>query len=132
MKRSSFIGTVVVGALLTVTSTAAFAWPKYNGQLLKTQVGVLTAYGNGNRAGGLSIRLTDGTTRDFTTTLGTTWNHRRISCSMVPTKQTPCADWPQSIVPRRTSVVVTYWSDVHRDGPGIPGPILVAKDVSAR
>ena len=121
---------IVVIALLAVMTSAAFAWPKYGAQTLKTQRGLLTSFSNGNMAGGLSIRLSDGTVRDFATLPGTTWNHHRISCSMPPTKQTPCADWPKTIVPLKSSVTVTYWDDVRR-GPGVPGPIRVAKDVSS-
>ena len=122
--------TIVALALLVVTTSAAFAWPKYGGQTLKTQRGLLTSFNNGNKAGGLSIRLSDGTASDFATFPGTTWNRHRISCSMLPTKQTPCSDWPKTIVPLKTSVTVTYWNDVRR-GPGIPGLIRVAKDVSS-
>lgn len=123
-------GAIVVIALLAVMTSAAFAWPKYGGQTLKTQRGLLTSFSNGNRAGGLGIRLSDGTATDFATFPGTTWNHHRISCSILPTKATPCSDWPKTIVPLKTSVTVTYWDDVRR-GPGVPGPIRVAKDVSS-
>ena len=121
---------IVVMSLLAVTSNAAFAWPKYEAQALKTQRGVLVTFSNGNKAGGLSIRLSDGTATDFATFPGTTWNHHRISCSMLPTKQTPCSDWPKTIVPLKTSVTITYWNDVRR-GPGVPVLIRVAKDVSS-
>ena len=132
----SFINHVVrssaVLALLVVVSNAAFAWPKYDGQILKAQRGVLTSFSNGNKAGGLSIRLKDGTTRDFATFLGTTWNHRRTSCQELPNAAAPCADWSKTIVPLKTSVTVTYWEDVRRDKPGVPGAISVAKDVSVK
>ena len=119
-----------VVALVGTTYATASAWPKYAGQVLHKQSGVLTAFTNGNKAGGLAIRLKDGTTRDFATFHGTTWNRRKINCYMLPSRVTPCADWPKSILAMKTIVVVTYWDDVLREPPGIPGPIRVATDIS--
>lgn len=123
----------IVGAVVTfsaITGIAAFAWPTYHGQRLSHNRGVLTSFANGNKAGGLTIRLADGSSREFSTYPGTTFRHSRTSCFRLPTKATPCTSWPRFIVPNNTAVVVIYWNDVRWGSPGIPGPIRVAKDVS--
>ena len=130
MKCAGFIAVSLV--LFASSIVPAFAaWPRYHGQSLHTMSGILDSYSNGNKAGGLGIRLAEGSVRAFSTSLGTTWAHRHISCSTIPdgTLAAKCADWPKSIVPKRTKVVVTYWDDIN-SGPGVPGRILVAKDVS--
>ncbi len=121
-------------ALAAVTTTAASAWPKpYAGQKLHTEIGVFRGFENGNRAGGLEIRTANGSSHIFATTLKTTWNRKAIDCWRSPTAETtPCAAWPKNIVDGKTSVRVTYWDTIHSsaDGPGLPGPERVAKDVS--
>ena len=118
--------------LLSGGRTAAFAWPDpYNGQALKTVVRKLVSFGNGNKAGGLSIKTSDGSERLFSTSLGMTWNKHRISCSSMPSSRdrSSCADWPKSIVPNKTTVQVTYFVGTDH-GPGAP-TAGIAKDVSA-
>ena len=122
---------VITGVAALSAALPASAWPQYHGQALFTTQGVLLDWSNGNKAGGLEIRLPNGNVQLFSTSLRTTWAHGHISCRTIPdgTLATKCADWPSSFVRNSTKVVVTYWNDINT-GPGVPGPILVAKDVS--
>ncbi len=131
------VAKAAIGACLIFASTAAAsAWPKpYAGEPKHTQDGVLVNFGNGNRAGGLTIRVANGKSQDYATSIGpdgTKWQHRLISCMWMPdpkNSSSACAEWPKQIVPGKTIVRVTYWVGTN-NGPGIPGNERVATDVS--
>lgn len=134
MLRNLLLGSIITVSLFFVErELVAWAWPApYKGQPLHTQDGVLVAFGNGMKAGGLTIRTASGTTQDYST-LSTTFQHRHVACFTMPQPEhnIKCAAWPSQIVPNKTVVRVTYFiGDTGYPGPGGPGRI--AKDVSAK
>jgi hypothetical protein len=127
------LASAVLGAVLfSAGNHAANAWPsQYAGEPLHVQSVVLVDFRNGNHAGDLSVRSASGKTQDYATTPKTTWQGRQISCFAMPAPRTqPCQDWPHQIVPFKTHVNVTYCNGDNGPGPGIPGPVRIAKDVS--
>jgi hypothetical protein len=118
--------------MASTDARVAAAWPlPYHAQVLHTQDGVLIDFGDGNKAGGLSIRTKSGTMQDYATRPDSTFQHRTMTCFAIPTKTVMCNDWPRQIVPKKTVVRVTYWNGDNGPGPGIPGPVRIVKDVSA-
>ena len=121
MQLRPMIGAIALcAATLTVSPCNAQSVPSFypsrpSNAVIHSVIGVLTAYGRGNKSGSFTINQLNGTVRGFYIGSPMIIDGSAVLCGVPPTATQPvdpvvCPDWPSEVVIGTTTVKVLYWT----------------------